>query len=152
MRILGIDAHPDCAYVALWAEGQVQPMPTRIKWPAGEQSQRLLPLCEDVKGVLAQHAIHHVAILLPQRTRRPTGGYFTVIERIALETVIRLAAITLKIPVSMLERATVRARLGLSTTGVLEHYVDQIFPDPAGPYWKAGRGLAAMAAFAAERG
>src|SRR5207248_1488602 len=100
--------------------------------------------------LLREQRIDRVAILLPQRTRRPTAGYFGVVDRIAMETIIRLAAVTLEIPVLMLERTTVRARLGLGKEGVLENYLDSVISLPVGKYWKAGRGVAAMAALAAE--
>jgi hypothetical protein len=49
----------------------VLPMPERIGWPAGEDSERLASFLEDFQGLLREERIGRVAILLPQRTRRP---------------------------------------------------------------------------------
>jgi len=148
-RILGVDAHPSGAFVALVDGDRIQAVPERIQWPTGEETERLRLQFQDVQAVLRENGIEGVAILLPQRTRRPTGGYFVVADRIALETVVRLAAVMLDVPVVMMDRSTVRSRLHCPKDGQLEDYLDQVIPEPVGQYWRAGRGLAAMAAMAA---
>jgi hypothetical protein len=150
-RILGVDADPATAYLALIEDGRVLATPDRMQWPAGEESERLRALFEDAQAVLREQRVDRVAILLPQRTRRPITGYFGVLDRIALETTIRLAAVTLEIPVSMMDRATVRSRLDCGKQGALADYLEAVIPQPAGRYWNAGRGVAAMAALAAEQ-
>lgn len=150
-RTLGVNCTPACAYLALAVDGTVQPVPDRLEWPAGEDSERLVALLQDSQGLLKEQQISKLAMLLPGRGGKHQPGYFTVAPRVALETVIRLAAAMTDIPVAVLDRATVRARLGCEKTGALEEYLDSVIPAAIGQYWKAGRGLAAMAALAAER-
>jgi hypothetical protein len=148
-RILGVDADPNMAYLALLDDGRLLATPDRLRWPEGEESERLGSLFEDSRALLREHAIGRVVILLPQRTGRPGAGYYGVMHRIAMETIIRLASVNLEIPVLQIERAKVRSRLGCAREGVLEDYLDHVIPVSVGKYWKAGRGLAAMAALAA---
>jgi hypothetical protein len=150
-RIPGVSCTPACAFLALSVNDAVQPVPERLGWPAGEESERLAGLFQDAQAMIREQRISHVALLLPGRGGAFAPGYFVVAQRIALETVIRLAAAVLEIPVTMLERATVRARLGCGKTGGLERYLDVVSPQPIGKYWSAGRGLAAMAALTAMR-
>jgi hypothetical protein len=149
-RVLGVDTSPTEALLALVQGGQVLPEPERLLWPAGEATERLIPLLRSIENLLAEHEIDEVAILLPQRTRRVTQGYFGVADRLVLETMIRLGAASKGRSVTLIERATVRARLGCPLSGGLEDYLEKVIPQPVGRYWRAGRGLAAMAALAAE--
>jgi len=149
-RVLGVDASPTGALLALVVDGQVQTKPEKLEWPAGEATERLVPLLRSVQDVIAEHRIDAVSVLLPQRSRRPTHGYFGVADRVILETVIRLGSALAGKPVVMMERATVRARLGFPPAGTLEDYVERVLPQPAGRYWKAGRALAALAALGLE--
>jgi hypothetical protein len=149
-RTLGVNCTPGCAFLALVENGSIQPVPERLEWPAGEESERLAGLFQDAQALLREQAVSQVVLLLPGRGGAHKPGYFVVAPRVALETVIRLAAVMLEIPVVVLERATVRARLKCAKTGGLEEYLDQVIPEPVGKYWTAGRGLAAMAALAAE--
>lgn len=152
-RILGITCTPTCAFLAVVENGAAQPSPERLEWPAGEESARLSDLFQDAQALLREQRVEQVAILLPERGPGPrSAGYFVVAPRVGLETVIRLAAVTVNLPVMMLERTTVRSRLGCGKAGALDTYLGKVIPQPVGKYWTAGRGLAAMAAMAAEKG
>jgi len=131
--------------------GAPQPEPERLEWPVGEESDRLAGLFQDAQALLREQRVGQLALLLPERGGLHQPGYFVVAPRIALETLIRLAAVTLEIPVAMLERATVRARMGCEKTGGLDKYLDRVVGNAVGKYWAAGRGLAAMVALAAEK-
>jgi hypothetical protein len=98
--------------------------------------------------VIREYRVDRASLLLPERGSLQQSGYFMVAPRVALETVIRLAAVMLGVPVVLLERATIRARLECPKTGNLETHVERVISQPIGRYWKAGRGLAAMAALA----
>jgi hypothetical protein len=150
--VLGINCTTTCAYLALAEDGEIQPEPSRLEPPAGEESVRLAGLFQDATSLLREQQVDSVALLLPGRGGAHQPGYFTVAPRIEIETIIRLAAVTLDIPVVVLERATVRSRHGCGRTGALEDYVDQVIPTSVGKYWNVGRGLAAMAALAAANG
>lgn len=149
-RVLGVDASPTGAFLALVVEGEVQTTPEKLEWPAGEATERLVPLLRSVQDMIAEHRIDAVCVLLPQRTRQPTHGYFGVADRVILETIIRLGSALAGRPAVLMERATVRARLGFPLAGTLEDYVERVLPQPAGRYWKAGRALAALAALGLE--
>ena len=69
-RTLGIDADPNMAYLALVEDGRVLPTPDRLRWPAGEESERLASLMDDPQALLRAEHIDRVVILLPQRTGR----------------------------------------------------------------------------------
>jgi hypothetical protein len=147
-RILGVNCTPACAFLAISDAGVIQPTPERLEWPAGEESERLGGLFQDAQALLREQRVDEVALLLPGRGGKFQPGYFVVGPRIALETVIRLAAVTLNIPVVVLERATVRARLKCGKNGALEEYLNKVVPQSIGKYRTTGRGLAAMAALA----
>jgi hypothetical protein len=150
-RVLGINCTGTCAYLALGENSTIQPEPDRLQLPAGEESESLVRLFQDAQALLREQAVDQVAILLPERGGSFQPGYFVLAPRVAIETVIRLAAVTVGSPVTMLPRATVRAVLGCGRKGSLEKYLDTVIPQPVGKYWNAGRGLAAMAALAAEK-
>jgi hypothetical protein len=72
-------------------------------------------------------------------------------NRVVLETLVRLAAVKAGMPVEMTHPKTIRARLGCGVEGRLEDHLNEVLPDEVGHYWRAGRGLAAMAALALQR-
>jgi hypothetical protein len=149
-RVLGTNCTTTCAYFALMENGEIQPEPSRLELPAGEESQRLAGLFQDAQALLRGQQVTQVALLLPGRGGVHQPGYFVVAPRIQIETVIRLAAVALEVSVLVLDRATVRTRLACGRTGGLEEYLEQVFPKPVGKFWNTGRGLAAMAAMASD--
>lgn len=150
-RVLGVACTSSCAYLAFVQAGAVAAIPDRLEWPAGEESERLGELFQDTQGLLREQEVTCVAILLPERGGSFQRGYFLLAPRVSLETVIRLAAVAVGIPIALIERTTVRAALGCGRAGGLETHLDRVIPQPVGRYWRQGRGLAAMAALAAER-
>ena len=82
----------------------------------------------------------------------PHTGEKAIAPRAALETLVRLAAVRAGIPIEVLPRPTVRARLGLPRSGDLGSHVEARIPEPVGRYWNAGRNVAGLAALAGEVG
>jgi hypothetical protein len=121
----------------------------RMSLPAGEQSKRLQVFVDDLARTMRERKVDAVGVLkaegLPpnpsQRVNVPA-----LQQRTTLETLIQLAAVQADVDVEMLERATVRSRLGLGKAGRLEEMLEEAAPGMTGLYWAAGRGLAAVAA------
>jgi hypothetical protein len=115
-----------------------------------EASAELESTLEEIGRALAQIRPDLVVVLMPEQTRfqRP---YAELAARAALETLVRLAAARAKIPVDVLLRPTVRARLNLPKKGDLASHAEGVVA-PAGHYWSAGRDVAALAALAGEVG
>lgn len=155
MRTLGAACTPTAAFLALAVDGVIQPGPDRLEWPAREESERLGVLLNDMRGLLVEQRVDQVALLLPERAGQSGSGlrssYYQVAPRVMIETIIRLAAVMNQLPVAMLDRRSVRSRLDCGVTGKLESYVERVIPAAPGRYWRAGRGLAALAALAMER-
>jgi hypothetical protein len=150
-RILGVHCTPKCAFLAMLEGTALRPVPERLEWPAGEESERLAELFQDARSLVGEQAIERLAILLPERGGSFQQGYFAVAPRVAMETVLRLSATLAGVEVVMLQRPTVRTALGCGKQGGLEKHLGRVIPNPVGKYWNQGRGLAAMAAVAAER-
>jgi hypothetical protein len=69
---------------------------------------------------------------------------------VALETLVRVAAVQEGIPIEVLARPTVRSRLGIPRAGELASHVATVVAEPVGRYWTAGRDVAALAALAGD--
>ena len=91
-----------------------------------------------------------VVLLPPEQSPRFKFTYAQLAPRVALETVIRLACVRAKIPVDVIPRPTVRSQLGLPLSGELASHVSVRISEGSGPYWSAGRNIAALAALAGE--
>src|SRR6266849_4745093 len=111
-----------------------------------EASERLVGLLDRTSRVLEEVGPGTVRVLMPEQTYKAT--YSRMAPRTALDTPVRLAAVTKGIPVEMLARATVRSRLKLPKKGPLEAHISAAIAVPGGKYWGAGRNLAAAAALA----
>jgi hypothetical protein len=139
-------------------------MPDRLTPPAGiEAGGDLWAFMDQVTGALATIKPRLVVLLLPEeqgrsgddgRQRRSVPGqtHRSLTPRIAMETVVRLAAAREGVACDVLARATVKSRLHLGAAGNLEKALDSGDPKPSGKYWTTGRGLAALAARAGELG
>src|SRR5205807_670148 len=89
-------------------------------------------LFQDTQAMLREQRVTRVAILLPERAGSFQRGYFLIATRVSLETVIRLAAVAVGLPVTLIERTTVRAALGCGRAGRLEAHLDKVIPQPIG--------------------
>jgi hypothetical protein len=112
-----------------------------------EASTELEATLNEVGRVIAQVKPDLVTVLLPEYY---TASYAEIAPHVALETLVRLAAVRAGVGVEMLTRPTVRSRLNLPVKGKLSTHVAARIPDPVGRYWSAGRDVAALAALAAD--
>ena len=152
MRTLGVTCTPKLAHLTVAVDGAVVEGPVNRVEVASlyEASTELLSTLDEIKRALAQLTPDAMALLLPERQGRPRQ-YVEVAPRAALETLIRIAAVQLSIPIEVLPPATLRSRLGIGKSGALDAHLAAVIPTAVGPYWGAGRGLAGLAALAAAR-
>jgi hypothetical protein len=152
MRSLGIACTPRYAYLAVAADGELEEAdPERIEVAAQhEASAELLSMRDDARRALRQLDVQGVGLLMPEERPRKKPGYHDLMPRIALETMVRIAAVEEEIPIELLSRPTVRSRLGLPKSGPLKERADEAHK-PVGRYWGEGRNLAALAALVAGR-
>jgi hypothetical protein len=153
MRALGVTCTPNTAYLSLAADGAIVNAPVqRVEVAAQyEASAELLSTLNEIKRALAQLQPDVVVLLKPEQGGRKQG-YAEVAPRVALETLVRIAAVQTDIGIEVLPRPTVRARLGLAKSGDLASHVGEVVAEATGHYWGAGRNVAALAALAAHPG
>ena len=150
MRALGVVCRKDEILLAVadggaLLEGQTE----KLKAPAIlEETERLQGLLEDLNRMLAEVRPDVVRVLMPEQTY--DDSYARIAPRVALETLVRLAAVSAGKPVEMLHRASARARLGMERRGKFESHIPATVGEPVGKYWNAGRNLAAAAALAGD--
>jgi hypothetical protein len=149
---MGVTCEAGQINVAAVTDGEVvDGIVERIPAPAGlEEHDRLWAVHSDLVRAINEIKPEKIVILCPES--RYTASHKALTPRIALETVVRLAGAKENVPVELLSRPTVRSRLGLPKTGGLDTHLSEAIATPVGRYWNAGRGLAAMAAMAGERG
>jgi hypothetical protein len=112
-----------------------------------EASTELLATLREIKRAYAQLKPEAIGLLKPEKAQRGTT-YEQLAPRAALETLVRVAAAEAEIDIEFLARQTVRARLGIAQSGDLASHVSELVSMPVGPYWNAGRNVAALAALA----
>ncbi len=153
MRALGITCNPRTAYLTLAIDGAIEEaLVERVEVAAQyEASVELLSTLDEVKRALAQLRPDTVMLLMPEQSRHKRT-YQEIAPRVALETLVRLAAVQENIDIEVLARPTVRARLGIPKAGELSSHVNQVIAEPVGHYWTAGRNVAGLAALAAPNG
>ncbi len=117
-----------------------------------EASEELRSTLEEIGRALAQIRPTLVVLLLPEPSKRFKYTHGQIAPRVALETLVRLAAVHADISIDVMARRQVRSRLGLPFSGDLASHVAERFPTPRAPYWNAGRDVAALAALAGESG
>jgi hypothetical protein len=91
-----------------------------------------------------------VVLLKPEGGPTPKKTHAAFVPRIALETLVRLAAVEGETEIEVLARPTVRKRLELPTKGPLAEHVPLRIPSKVGKNWSEERQLAALAALAAD--
>ena len=152
VRILGINCTPHEAYFAVSEDGSILGrMPERLRPPAGlEVGERLVEFIGDVRNVLGQIQPDRVAMLLPE-IRERGDTHQKHMPRIVLETLVRVAAAQEGIDLDLVQRPTLRAKLGLPAARSLDTHLGSSGVVPEGHYWNDGRGLAALVAVAGTR-
>jgi hypothetical protein len=152
MRVLGVTCSSTEILCAVTEDGVVlDDTVERIEVASlYEASEELEATLAEIGRALATVKPDLVTILLPESTYKAT--HREIAPRVALETLVRLAAVRAAVPVETLSRPTVRSRLSLSTKGKLAAHVSERIPSPAGKHWSAGRNVAALAALAGEAG
>lgn len=114
-----------------------------------EASAELEATLDELGRTLSELHPDHVVVLMPEQSRFKKT-YTEIAPRVALETLLRIAAVRAGISVDVMPRPTVRARLKLPRTGELASHVSAVFDKPTGKHWTAGRDVAALAARAGE--
>ena len=151
MTSIGITCNPSTAWIAVARDGQIQDCdPKHLELPEAESSEALSAFLEEATAAFAALKPGRIAVLRAEGFRRGKPNLNQVTTRAALETLIRVAAVRAGAAVEYLDRATARARLDVKGGG-LEDHLDDVIPVEVGGYWRRDRrGLAAMAAVAAE--
>jgi hypothetical protein len=83
-----------------------------------ESSAELLSTLDEIKRALGQLCPDIVVLLMPEPGRHQRT-YQEIAPRVALETLIRIAAVQEEIGIEVLARPTVRSRLGIPRAGDL---------------------------------
>jgi hypothetical protein len=148
MRALGVTCKKDQVLLAIAEDGALlHDMPERLQAPALlEETERLQAMLGDIGRTLSEIRPDVVRLLLPEQTYEDSYG--RIAPRATLETLVRLAAVQLGIPVEVVHRNTARSRLGMPRGGKFEGHIPSVVGDPVGKYWNSGRNLAAAAALA----
>lgn len=145
---LGVVCKMEEVLLAVARDGElVVDCPEKLKASALlEKTERLQGMLEDLGRVLAEVKPDAVRVLLPEQTYK--DSYARIAPRVALETLVCLAALNAGVPVEMLRRASARSRLGMPKKGKFEVHLAAAVGEPVGKYWNAGRNLASAAALA----
>ncbi len=148
--VLGVNCRKDEVFFAVARDGVlVDGLVERLQAPALlEETERLKAMLDDVSRILEDLKPDSVHILMPEQTYRDSYG--RIAPRVALETLVRLAAHDAGTLVETLHRASARARLGMPRSGDFASHIDSVIGDPVGRYWNSGRNLAAAAALAED--
>src|SRR3712207_410823 len=104
MRALGVVCKKDEILLAVADDGElVDGEAEKLTAPALlEESERLQGMLEDIDRMLAEVRPDVVRVLLPEQTY--DDSYARIAPRVALETLVRLAAVNAGISVEMLKR------------------------------------------------
>jgi hypothetical protein len=152
VKVLGVTCSTGTALLSVVEDGEVVDATVQRVQVASllEASAELESMLDEIGRALAQTKPDLVVLLLPEQSPRHKRTYQEIAPRAALETLVRLASVRAGIPIDVLPRATVRARLSLPRTGELSSHVSEKISAPVGKYWSAGRDVAALAALAGE--
>jgi hypothetical protein len=149
---LGVTVTGTMALLSVVENGAVSEAPVyRTQFSAlAEASAELDATLDEIGRVLAQLKPNLVVLLLPEQTPHFKQTYAQLAPRVTLEVLFRLAAVRALVPIDLMARPTVRSRLGLPQSGDLASHTQRCFDVGIGPYWNAGRNVAALAALAGE--
>jgi len=151
VRSVGVICTPRLAYLTLAIDGAIADTPVERVEVCG--SVRVLggaPVDARRDQARARAASARRIVLLMPEQGRHKRTYQELAPRVALETLVRVAAVQEGIPIEVLARPTVRSRLGIPRAGELASHVATVVTEPVGRYWTAGRDVAALAALAGD--
>jgi hypothetical protein len=114
-----------------------------------ESSEELASVLDEMSRVIGEVEADKVVLLKPEGGPTPKRTHAAFVPRIALETLVRLAAVQTQTEIEVFPRPTVRARLNLPSGGKLAEHVSSRIPTKVGRNWSEERQLAALAAIAA---
>jgi hypothetical protein len=151
VRSVGVTCTPRLAYLTSAIDGAIADTPVeRVEVAAQyESSEELLSTLDEIKRALGQLRPDSIVLLMSEQGRHKRT-YQELAPRVALETLVRVAAVQDGIPIEVLARPTVRSRLGIPRAGELASHVATVVTEPIGRYWAAGRDVAALAALAGD--
>jgi hypothetical protein len=129
------------------ARGPARIAPTR----STDEDEALWQTLDTFRTTLFEIAPERIALLLPGTGNHAKQLHGTMAPRVELETLLRMAAAKLDLPVERLAHSTVRSRLGVASKGDFEDIIRPVVTE-VGPYWTAGRLGAAAAAIAGAEG
>jgi hypothetical protein len=152
-RTLGVSCTNKFAFLAVVENGEVlERGPVRIGAARStDKDKALWETLDTLKTTIREIAPTRIALLLPGTGEHSKQTHSMMAPRIELETLMRMAAAQIGLPVNPLTRATVRARLGVTNKGSFDDAVRPAIAE-SGPYWTAGRLGAAAAAIAGSGG
>src|SRR4051812_4322491 len=106
MRTLGISCTPRYAFLAVSDNGALEESdPERIAVAnQHEISAELLSTRDDACRAIRQLKVQRIGLLLPEERPRKKPSYSELMPRIALETVIRVAAVEEDVPIELMHR------------------------------------------------
>jgi hypothetical protein len=151
MRVLGVHGAGGALYVAVVDDLTVLDVPPySLSLPTGVSGQaRLDAFLQDVRKVLQTHRPDRVRVL--DAETRTKFSYSSLTDRVALETLVLLAASQERVDAGRLTRARARALLGLPKQGPLSSHASSL-TGQVGRYWSPDRrDVAAIAALASVR-
>jgi hypothetical protein len=124
VRALGVTCNPPTAYLTLAIDGTImEAQVERVEVAAQyEASAELLSTLDEIKRAFGQLRPDIVALLMPEQGRHKRT-YQEIAPRVALETLVRIAAVQENINIEVLARPTLRARLGIPKAGELSSHV-----------------------------
>lgn len=151
MRSLGVNSKGSNSWLVCAEDGKLLSTEPQSLTPAlgMELGDRLAGLLDECERVLRALSPAYVLILEPEATSRLTFEQSKA--RLAVETILALAAAREGVPCDRLPRPTLRSKLGLPKSGKLSSLVDGVVSEPLSPNWNDKRDLAALAALAGQR-
>lgn len=152
MNVLGVNCSTHCAFFAVAIDGELGDGHVEyIDAPTlAESSQELASILDELGRVIKEVEADKVVLLKPEGGRTPKKTHAAFVPRIALETLVRLAAVQTQTEIEVLPRPTVRSRLKLPAKGKLAEHVPLRIPAKVGKNWSKERQLAALAALAGD--
>jgi hypothetical protein len=152
VNVLGVNCSTHCAFLAVAVDGKLADGHVEyIDAPTlDESSHELASVLDELGRAMNEVKADKVVLLKPEGGPTPKKTHGAFVPRIALETLVRLAAVQQQIEAEVLARPTVRKRLKLPTAGKLAEHVPLRLPEKVGKNWSAERQLAALAALAGE--
>ena len=152
MIALGVNCNTHCAFFAVAVDGELRDGHVEyIDAPnLAESSEELKSVLDELSRVINEVNADKVVLLKPEGGPTPKKTHATFVPRIALETLVRLAAVETDTEIEVLARPTVRSRLELPTKGPLAKHVSLRIPGKVGKKWSEERQLASLAALAAD--